>query len=684
MKTKLKNILFRLLRKDPEAVIVSFLSGPGDLAAKMSAEAYDLIPGRRHFTISHEPGPALAIWWKLRKQFRGYRIGLVPVLLTPDKRFRAMRRAAFLLAPTKILAYNSRLERHHLRLSTGLASFLFLRGVPEDRIYLRPRFWFWRRERSVVPSTFRAWEGRPPKPGRGRVAVVTPYFPWPLSHGGAVRIFSLTKEIARQFDVFLLSFGESETEEQVAPMLDHCAQVIVVDKPRYREPRWSTLLPPEVREFQSPAMRDALKRLREEYGVNVVQVEYTFLAPYGGSILVEHDVTFDLYHQIRKRTRTLGAWWDYVRWRRFEKRAVRQFPRVAVMSDKDGRMLGTDNTVVLPNGVDLERFQPEVEAPGKRLLFIGSFRHFPNIVAFRFFFEEVWPGLRQRLPDISATVVAGPGPLTFWKEHTGEAQLPAYEAVRLLEFVADVRPLYVEANLVLVPTLVSAGTNVKVLEALAMERAVLSTTSGCGGLDLTHGVTAWIADGAGAFRDGAVQLLENPEMRRGIAAAGRLHAVRRFDWKAIGTLQRELIGTLIKLRTEIRPARESDLPALTAIQSTAPEAAQWKPADYLRFDSHIAVHAGMLAGFVVSRQIADGEREILNVAVHPEFRRKGIAKTLILGELDRWPGDHFLEVRESNAPARTLYASLGFREVGVRPGYYDFPPEPGIVMRFFS
>ena len=103
------------------------------------------------------------------------------MLLTSEA--RALQRAAFRLAPRKILAYNSRLERHHLRLD--LASLLFLRGVPLDRIRLRPWWWPWpKRDRSIVPDTVRRLEGRPCDPARRRVAVLSPYFPYPLSHGG--------------------------------------------------------------------------------------------------------------------------------------------------------------------------------------------------------------------------------------------------------------------------------------------------------------------------------------------------------------------------------------------------------------------------------------------------------------------------------------------------------------------
>jgi ribosomal protein S18 acetylase RimI-like enzyme/glycosyltransferase involved in cell wall biosynthesis len=667
----------------------------------MATEIRSLEPWRRHFVVVRAGGPfvppvmaqaiefARSPWpwaaFKLWRRLRRYRIGLAPVLFDGTDSFRGLRWAAAVLAPRRILAYNARLERFHLRLSAPIASLLFLAGVPLDRIFLRPRWlWPWKRDRSVVPPDGREWTGRTPEASRARVAILTPYFPYPLSHGGAVRIYSLLREIARTFDVYLLSFYETDPEEAVAALLPYCARVTAVPKPRYREPRWSTLLPPEVHEFRSPAMREALARARQRDRVQVLQTEYTFLAPYGGDILVEHDVTFDLYRQIYERNHTLSSWWDWFRWRRFEKRAVRGFRRVVVMSDKDRELLGIPHTCVIPNGVDLARFSPAGEPDAERMLFIGSFRHFPNIVAFRFFFEDVWPELRRRFPKAELTVVAGPDALLYWREHTGLAALPSSDRMRLFEFVADVRPFYEETNLVLVPTLVSAGTNVKLIEALAMCRAALSTSSGCAGLGLAHGETVWIADGAEAFLEAATALLSGPALRRSIAQKGYEAAHRRFGWNRIGEIQRSLLRQLAGEEFLIRPVRIEDLPELSAIQATALEAAQWRSEDYLRFDCHVAECGGRIAGFLVSRPIVPGEREILNVAVHPGFRRRGAGSLLIRAEIERWPGNHFLEVRESNTAARNLYKKLGFQDVGVRPGYYESPPEAGIVMRFFS
>jgi len=543
VKQWLKKWIFRLLRKDPEGVVVTFFSGQADLCRRMAEEVQALVPGRRHFVATPEN------WNELRRELKGYRIGLAPVMLGLEE--KRLRRAAYRAAPRKILAYNSRLERHHLRLD--LASFLFWRGVPLDRIYLRPWWWPWpKRERSTAPQGYRVIEGRPANGRRRRIAVLSPYFPFPLSHGGAVRIYHVLRELARDFDVELFAFTDGEEEPEAGPVLEFCARIVLVRKPRYREPRWSTILPPEVLEFRSAAMRRALAEERRAFCFELLQVEYTQLADYGGDVLVEHDVTFDLFGQVAQRDGTIAANWDYWRWRRFESQALRRYRRVVVMSKKDAGLLGAETgAAVIENGVDLERFHGEPEVPGQRLLFVGSFRHFPNVAAFRFFTERVWPLLREAFPQMTLTVVCGMDHLTYWRTAADSPEPPADERIRLLGFVADPRPLYAEANLVVVPTTVSAGTNIKVLEALAMRRAVVSTSSGCAGLGLLHGQSVWVADTPDTFAGGIAALISDAGRRQAMVQAAYDHVVRDFDWRAIGEKQRELLRRLLEVTGHI-------------------------------------------------------------------------------------------------------------------------------------
>jgi ribosomal-protein-alanine N-acetyltransferase len=130
----------------------------------------------------------------------------------------------------------------------------------------------------------------------------------------------------------------------------------------------------------------------------------------------------------------------------------------------------------------------------------------------------------------------------------------------------------------------------------------------------------------------------------------------------------------------IRRAELRDLDAIDKIQGRS----SWRAKEYLDFDCQVAEEDGLVLGFLASRQTAPGEREILFIAVDPVHRRRGIAKRLLQNELDGLRGEWFLEVRESNLAAIRLYESLGFSVAGKRENYYPDPPEPAIVMRFFS
>ena len=134
----------------------------------------------------------------------------------------------------------------------------------------------------------------------------------------------------------------------------------------------------------------------------------------------------------------------------------------------------------------------------------------------------------------------------------------------------------------------------------------------------------------------------------------------------------------------IRRGCAEDLTAIAAIQAASPEAAHWPPADYLVHFLLVAVGETGVLGFVAARQVADQEFEILNIAVAPAFRRRGVARELLCSLFQQCQGAFYLEVRESNLTAHICYKSLGFQTVTYRPAYYENPSEPAIVMKFHS
>ena len=152
----------------------------------------------------------------------------------------------------------------------------------------------------------------------------------------------------------------------------------------------------------------------------------------------------------------------------------------------------------------------------------------------------------------------------------------------------------------------------------------------------------------------------------------------QYDSKFTGARQEPVSGIVV------RAAGAGDLEAVEGIQRACPEAAHWNVADYLQEEFHVAVVENSIAGFLVLRTVADDEKEILNLAVAPEFRRRGIAKALFRHSLETFRGSIFLEVRASNEAAINLYKAMQFQQVSSRVKYYENPTETAIVMKFHS
>jgi GT2 family glycosyltransferase/glycosyltransferase involved in cell wall biosynthesis len=390
--------------------------------------------------------------------------------------------------------------------------------------------------------------GRAPG-GRPVVMIASPYPPYPLAHGAAVRIYNLMRRAAGEFTQVLICFV-TEWASPPRELLEVCAEVIYVLR------RGKHNLPPSVRpdtveEFASPAFCAALRQAVRVWRPGLVQLEFTQMAQYAAAarpartLLVEHDITFDLYEQMLR----LEPDWDtrrqLERWRRFETQAWREVDAVAVMSEQDRRRVRGARAEVIENGVDLERFRPAAEPPEPgRLLFIGSFGHLPNLLGLEFFLKRVWPRLEPLHPVLH--VIAGRTPAYFLDRYRDRVCVDLSQpGIELEGFVADVRPAYRRAAVVIVPLVASAGTNIKVLEAMAMGKAMVSTPAGVNGLDLGPESGVALAGDAEAFAGAVTVFLQNEDARLAAEQAARRAVAARFGWDEIARRQSRLYRRLL-------------------------------------------------------------------------------------------------------------------------------------------
>jgi len=349
-------------------------------------------------------------------------------------------------------------------------------------------------------------------------------------------MYNLMRRAAAYADQVLVCFAE---DLAAAPreLTEMCCEIVMVGRSGTHALQ-STLRPDTVEEFDSPAFHEALKQTAAKWQPQIGQLEFTQMALYAAdcqparTILVEHDITYDLYAQMLAREEDWETRRQYERWLRFETDAWRRVDRVITMSEKDRSLvLGA---VSIPNGVDLERFHPSDRTPEpRRVLFIGSFAHRPNVLAVEYFLREVFPLLH----DVTLHVIAGQRHEQFWDlRHPG---------VEVEGFVADVRPAYERAAVVVAPLVVSAGTNIKITEAMAMGKAIASTTAGVHGLDLRSGADLVVTDAPKKLARAISLLLDSPEQRQALEQQARITAEQRFGWDAISRAQQELYESLL-------------------------------------------------------------------------------------------------------------------------------------------
>ena len=382
----------------------------------------------------------------------------------------------------------------------------------------------------------------------------------PPDTGGKIRSYNILRELAKQHSVTVFAFYAAHENDQHPALTEVVDDVVCLplDLPpargvaetiqyaRFLVSRQSYSL----MKYCRSGVRRQLAQLVHERDFDLILCDFIFPAPAipwdAGcpTVVFTHNVEAVIWQRhfavARNPLWKLLSWREWKTMERGERHYLRRASHVLTVSDSDraafARFIDPRKLSTVQTGVDVEYFRPgsEPELPNS-LVFTGSMDWLPNEDSMLYFVSEILPLIRTEIPDVTLTIV-GRHPSSRLR-----AAAAAQPNVELTGRVEDVRP-YVNAGAIsIVPLRIGGGTRLKIFEAMAAEKAVISTSIGAEGLPVTDGEHLLIADTPRDFADRAIELLRDPGRRRAIGAAARRLVVERYSW---ATVARDLAGVL--------------------------------------------------------------------------------------------------------------------------------------------
>jgi polysaccharide biosynthesis protein PslH len=402
------------------------------------------------------------------------------------------------------------------------------------------------------------------------------FVPFPPRGGGLQRSFNLIRQAARSHEVHLLALnllGEppEKLQEYETALRHDCASVEFCELPYpWRGKRWwleAAASPLASRAFSCRALFSARSlgrwtNLLHAYPDALVHVDSIDLALYADAarshrkVLNHHNCESAMaYRQAAKETNPVQRQYLKIQAAKLaaEERALcASFDANLVVSEQDKQLLQAIQPKgqyhVVANGVDTDFFRPAAAAPEPHsAIFTGMLAWGPNVSAMDFLVRRVWPTIKDRFPN-ARLYLAGKNPAAHVLQWPKEDS-----SITIVSNPEDMRPWLARADVSVCPILEGGGTRLKILDAMAMGKPIVSTRIGCEGLSVTHGEDILVADAPEAFAAAISRLFDNAELGRRLGAAGRALVEREYSWDRIGRQLEEAYARALRPEAGAQP-----------------------------------------------------------------------------------------------------------------------------------
>ncbi|MCD6468890.1 MAG: glycosyltransferase [Thermoplasmata archaeon] len=380
-----------------------------------------------------------------------------------------------------------------------------------------------------------------------RILQLTPRIPYPLDDGGKIGIFGITKYLAlRGHEITLLSIAPSQNSD-ISGLREYCkVETVIMNTANSYLGMLFNLFsktPYTISKYHGSAVLHKLKDLLQKNRFDIVHVDHLHMAYYGKFIkeefglpvvLREHNVESTIweryYRGISNPLVKAYARLQFKKLYKYESKIAADFDRCLMITEKDKerieRMNPAIKACVIPAGVDTSYFHPvAVPIEPYSIVSVAAMDWPPNIEGILWFTAKIWPIIRQRIPQVKFYIV-GKNPPT-------EVEGLAGKDIIVTGFVRDVREYMAKAAVFIVPLRSSGGMRIKILNALAMGKAVVSTSVGCEGIDVENGRNICIANTEKEFAERIVELLEDESKRKELGGKGLNLIRQKYQWERI-------------------------------------------------------------------------------------------------------------------------------------------------------
>ncbi|MBI1806210.1 MAG: glycosyltransferase [Ignavibacteria bacterium] len=391
-----------------------------------------------------------------------------------------------------------------------------------------------------------------------KILFTLPYVPVPATFGGAMRVFHLMKLVSQRHDVSIITYGWPEEEFNLRDQLGSQVKSIhVVSRHWPRKLRRIAQLYSLFGKHsffymlaRSKEMQTRIDQVLSHNDFDIVQTEFAHMASFdlktnGVKILDSHNVEYDNFRRMwlnsNSPLRRLHYRSEYKKFYREELDACTNYDALFVTSARDKAILDADipsiSKYIVPNGVDAKYFTPSLETPEPySIVFTGAMSYVPNYDGMTYFLDNIFPLILKKIPEARVYIVGSRPP----KHLTQRASTN----VIVTGFVDDVRPYVWRSSVYIVPLRMGSGTRLKVLEAMAMRKPIVTTSIGCEGIDVVNGESALIADEPHSFAESVVKILHDNALRQKLIRNGYDLMRSRYEWSVIGDVLEELYQSL--------------------------------------------------------------------------------------------------------------------------------------------